>query len=196
MGKGYAEAGVIDNPAGCWQGCAMSEDATTAGAVLPAFMADEALALRAGPAPTSPPLIVAFMILVLGLVGPVVFVRDAVPSVFLTIASLLMPVAGVVAVVASVGSWRRRRADPAVRARAIIAPGGVTLVAQPGMREAYEWGEIAGAFVSRSVFTLHLSDADGKATRRAIRYSALETPVEMLEGRIAVAMHAKRESQP
>jgi hypothetical protein len=173
----------------------MIDDGMTEGSALPAFMAEEALALRAGPAPTSPPLIVAFMILVLGLVGPVVFVRDAVPSVFLTIASLLMPVAGVVSVIASVGSWRRRRADPAVRARAIIAPGGVTLVAQPGMREVYEWGEIAGAFVSRSVFTLHLSDADGKVTRRAIRYSALETPVEMLEGRIAVAMRAHREAQ-
>jgi hypothetical protein len=71
----------------------------------------------------------------------------------------------------------------------------VMLLARPGMREAYSWGEIAGAFVSQSVFTLQLKDADGKLTRRAIRYGALETPVAMLEGRIAVALRQQRDSE-
>jgi hypothetical protein len=158
------------------------------------FDVDAPLALQAGPAPHSPPLIVAFLILALGLVGPVVFVRDAVPSAFLTIAALLMPVAGVVAVIGAVGSWRRRRADPSVRTRALIAPEGVVLLARPDMREVYAWDEIAGAFVGTSVFTLQLRDADGKITRRAIRYGGLETPVAMLQGRIAVALARHRDS--
>ncbi|MGC9268910.1 hypothetical protein [Acidiphilium sp.] len=155
---------------------------------------DDDLALRAGPAPVSPPLAVAFLILALGVAGPFVFVRDAVPSVFLTVAALLLPVAGGIAVIASVGSWRRFRADRAVRTRAIIGAEGIVLMARHGEIERYRWAEIAAARVSASVLTLHLRGEDGKHTRRAIRYQGLETPVEMLAGRIATATLQPRDS--
>ncbi|MDD2875738.1 MAG: hypothetical protein PHT60_00760 [Acidiphilium sp.] len=156
--------------------------------------ADDALSLRAGAAPISPPLIVALMILALGMIGPIVFVRDAVPSLFLTIMAILLPVAGVVAMIASVESLRRRRADPHMRARAIISPDGIMLLPRPNVREHYRWHEIAAAHATKSAFMVHLKGEDGKSTRRAIRYGGLETPVAMIEGRIAVALQKSRDS--
>lgn len=157
-------------------------------------MADELteLPLRAGPAPTSPPLPIAVMILLLGIIGPILFVRVAVPSPFLTIAALLLPIAGVIAMIAAVGSWRQRRTDRHVRTRAIIGPDGIVLLPRHGPAEPYGWTEIAAAHATSSVLMLHLKGDGGKHTRRAIRYGALETPVAMIEGRITVALQNTR----
>lgn len=146
------------------------------------------LPLRAGPPPTSPPLPIALMIVALGVIGPILFVRVAVPSPLLTIMAILLAIAGVVALLASVDSLRRRRADPLVRTRALIGPDGITLTPHQADPEVYPWSDIYAAFASKSVLMLHLRGDGGKLTRRAIRYGALETPVEMIQGRITVGL--------
>lgn len=156
--------------------------------------AHDDLALFAGPAPTSPPLPVALMILALAVIGPIVFVRDAVPSPFLTLMAILLPVAGAIAMIASVGSLRRRRADRQIRTRAMIGASGITLLAHPGAAEHHSWSEIADAAASRTVLSLHLKAEGGKRTRRAIRYAGLETPIEMLNGRIAIGLRHASEA--
>lgn len=154
----------------------------------------DSLALRAGPPPNSPPLPIALMIVALGIIGPVLFVRDAVPSVFLTVMTVLLPVAGVVSLIAAFESFRRRRADPLVRTRAVIGRHGVTLSPHAEPAETYLWHEIADAQVSKSVLMLHLNGEGGKRTRRAIRYGMLETPVEMLQGRLSSGLTQSRET--
>lgn len=146
---------------------------------------DEELALRAGPPSVSPPLPIALMIFALGVLGPIVFVRDARPSVFLTAAALLLPVAGALAVIGSIESLRRRRGDRAVRARALIRADGVALMGRPGESEQHPWADIAAADATRTTLILHLHGEGGKRTRRAIRYGGLETPVELIRSRLA-----------
>ncbi|MHB1304310.1 MAG: hypothetical protein ACYCZB_12675 [Acidiphilium sp.] len=176
---------MIDKPPTPWQACAMND-------AEPAIPDD--LPLRAGPPPVSPPLPVALMIAALGVLGPIVFVRYAVPSPFLTAASLLLPIAGVLALVGSLASLRRRMGDGMVRARATIGPGGIVLLPRPGVAEPYSWAEIATAQATRSSLVLHLKGDGGKRTRRAIRYARLETPEALLASRIAAGLGGGRET--
>lgn len=158
----------------------------------PPFRADDDLALRAGPPPTSPPLPIALMIAALGVVGPILFVRVAVPSPFLTITALLLPIAGILALFGSVDSLRRRHGDRTVRTRATIGPDGILLLSRPGQAEHHPWSEIIAAHATKSTLMLHIRGEDGKPTRRAIRYGGLETPVELLESRIAANLAQSR----
>lgn len=164
---------------------------------MPGDRADEAraalgdeLALRAGPPPVSPPLPLSLMIFGLGILGPFVFVRAAVPSVYLTAVALLVPVAGTVAVIGSVESMRRRHGDREVRTRAVIGPAGISLLARPGETEHHAWADIAAAEANASMLVLHLRGEGGRHTRRAIRYGGLETPVELIRGRITQGLQA------
>lgn len=146
---------------------------------------DDELELRAGPPPVSPPLPIALMIFGLGILGPIVFVRAAQPSLFLTASSLLLPIAGTLALIGAFDSLRRRRGDGAVRTRATIHARGVTLTSRQGQEEHHPWADIAAAHATRTVLSLHLHAGGGKRTRRAIRYGALETPVELIRSRLA-----------
>jgi hypothetical protein len=154
----------------------------------------DALALRAGPPPNSPPLPIALMLVALGIFGPILFVRDAVPSIFLTAMTLLLPLAGIVTLIAAIDSLRRRRADPSVRTRALIGPAGITLMPNRGTTEFYRWDEIADAEAGKSILMLHLNAEGGRRTRRVIRYAALETSLATLQARIATAQARSRET--
>ncbi|MCF3946878.1 hypothetical protein AiwAL_13260 [Acidiphilium sp. AL] len=152
------------------------------------------LPLRAGPPPTSPPLPIALMIASLGIIGPILFVRVAVPSPFLSIAALLLPIAGIIALFGSVESLRRRHADRTVRTRAVIGKEGILLLSRPGESEHHPWSGIAAAHATKSSLTLHLKGETGKRTRRAIRYGGLETPVDLIESRIRAGLASSRET--
>ena len=151
------------------------------------------LPLRAGPPPTTPPLPIALMIAALGIIGPILFVRVAAPSPFLTIAALILPIAGIIALVGSVESLRRRHADRSVRTRAVIGPAGILLLARPGKAEHHAWTDIAAAHATKSTLMLHLKGEDGKHTRRAIRYAGLETPVDLIQSRITASLAQSRD---
>ena len=176
----YAPGGMIDKPAALRQFAQMSDDGSDDRNLL-----EDDLALRAGPAKNSPPLPVALMILLLGLAAPFVFVHTARPSPFLTAMALLLPLSGTIAVIGSVESMRRRHGDRAVRTRAVIGADGVALLRRPAETEHHVWADIAAAEVTPTTLTLQVRGEDGKRLRRAIRYAGLETPVEMLRGRIA-----------
>lgn len=154
----------------------------------------DSLALRAGPPPNSPPLPIALMIVALGIIGPILFVRVAVPSIFLTAMTLLLPLAGIVTLIAAIDSLRRRRADKLVRTRALIGPAGITLLPTPITTEFYRWDEIADAEASKSILMLHLNAEGGRRTRRVIRYAALETPLATLQAQIASSLARSRET--
>ncbi|HQT62156.1 MULTISPECIES: hypothetical protein [unclassified Acidiphilium] len=171
---------MIDKPDPLGQGSGMNDDDGDRAA-----QPGGELALRAGPARPNPPLPIALMILLLGLAAPFVFVRTAQPSPFLTMMALLLPLAGTIAVIGAVESMRRLRADRAIRARAVIGVEGITLHRKPADAEHHAWTDIASADVTATVLTLILRGEGGKRVRRAVRYGRLETPVEMLRGRIA-----------
>lgn len=159
-----------------------------------------ATAIIAGPPRPSPPLGVALWIIALGFAGPVVFVRTAVPSLFLTLTTLILPIAGLLALYGWLQSARQRRADRASRVRAEIAPDGIALLPRPEMRRVYGYGydEIAGVSVTRSELVLHLRGEKGKRRRHVLRYAGIETAPEAFgaAAEAALARHRGTESGP
>ena len=149
----------------------MATDSTEAGTA-------PATAIIAGPPRPSPPLGVALGIIALGFAGPVVFVRTAVPSLFLTLTTLILPIAWLLALYGWLQSARQRRADRASRVRAEIAPDGIALLPRPEMRRVYGYDEIAGVSVTRSELVLHLRGEKGKRRRHVLRYAGIETAPE------------------
>lgn len=155
---------------------------------VPTLGIGDELELRAGPAPTSPPLPIALLIVALGIAAPILFVRVAVSSPYLSAATLILPIAGILALFGSIESMRRRHADRTVRARATIGSRGITLMARPGEAEFHPWNGIDAAFATRSTLTLRLKADNGKHTRRAIRYGGLETPIDLIDSRLRAGL--------
>lgn len=157
----------------------------------------EEIALRAGPPKPQPPLIVALLIVAVGIAAPVVFVRYAVPSPFLTAASVLAPIAGLIALYGTVESRRRYQADRAVRVRALIGPEGIALLRRKDAApELHRWRDIARATLLKTELMLYLHDEGGRRTRCAIRFSGLETPVDLLSARLEAGLQGKTEPGP
>jgi hypothetical protein len=153
------------------------------------------VALRAGPPKPQPPLIVALLIVATGIAAPIVFVREASPSPFLTIAAVLPAIAGAIALYAAIESRRRYREDRAVRARALIGPEGITLLRRKGAApELHPWAEITRATLLKSELMLNLKEEDGGRRRRSLRFSGLETPFELLSARLEAEL--QRRSAP
>jgi hypothetical protein len=143
------------------------------------------LALRAGPPKPQPPLIVSLLIVAVGIAAPIVFVRDAVPSLFLTIGAFLPPIAGAIALYGTIDSYRRYQDDRGTRMRASVGPDGVTLYRRLNTPpERYPWGEIASAALLPGTLMLQLRGEGGKLTRCALRFSGLETPVEIIQEKL------------
>ena len=143
------------------------------------------IALRAGPPAPQPPLIVSLLIAAVGIAAPVVFVRNGVPSPFLTIAAILPALAGLLALYGTIDSFRRYHNDRAIRMRASIGPDGVTLYRRPELPpEQHFWTEIIAASAMRSVLMLYLRGDGGKRVRCALRFSRLETPIEVLQEKL------------
>lgn len=148
--------------------------------------------LVAGPPLPSPPLAVALGIIALGFAGPVVFVRAAVPSLFLTLTTLILPVAGCLALYGWLQSARQFRADRLKRARAEIGGTGIALLPRPGTRQVFSWAEIAGVSVTRSELVLHLRGEDGRRRRRVLRYAGVETEPAAFGAAAAAALERHR----
>jgi hypothetical protein len=151
-------------------------------------VADE-VPLRAGPPKPQPPLIVALLIVAIGIAAPIVFVREAVPSLFLTIAAILPPVAGLIALYGAIESRRRYQADRAVRVRALIGPEGVRLLRRKDAApELHPWRDIARATLLKTELMLYLKDEGGRRTRCILRFSGLETPFDLLSARLEAGL--------
>ena len=143
------------------------------------------IALRAGPPKPQPPLIVSLLIVAAGIAAPIVFVRDAVPSLFLTIGAVLPPIAGAIALYGTIESYRRYQDDRRTRMRASVGPQGVTLYRRLNAPpERYPWDEIASAALLPGTLMLHLRGEGGRRTRCALRFSKLETPAEIIQERL------------
>jgi hypothetical protein len=143
------------------------------------------IALRAGPPKPQPPLVVSLLILAIGFAAPVVFVRNGVPSLFLTIAAILPPIAGLLALYGTIESYRRYQDDRMVRMRALIGPEGIALYRRLGAApERHPWEEISAGSIIGSALILRLKGEGGGLVRCALRFSALETPMEILQARL------------
>ncbi|GAA5264174.1 hypothetical protein ACOSOMT5_P0594 [Acidiphilium sp. MT5] len=143
------------------------------------------------PAPSPPYLVVALMVLI-ALGGPIMFVHIGAKSLFLTAMALLLPIAAALVVAGAIGDWRRYHQDRAVRIRALLTPDGVSLRGLRDQNDHYRWDEIADARVTLSVLILHLHGEGGQRTRRAMRFSRLQTPVEMITARLKTAISIKK----
>ncbi len=148
------------------------------------------IALRAGPPKPQPPLIVSLLIVAVGIAAPIVFVRDAVPSLFLTIAAILPPIAGAIALYGTIESYRRYQHDRQVRMRALISADGVALYRKfDAPPEQHPWDEIAAASLLSGALMLHLRGEGGRRTRCALRFSRLETPPEIVQERLNAGLN-------
>lgn len=143
------------------------------------------------PAP-SPPYIVVGLIVLIALGGPIMFLHIGAKSLFLTAMALLLPVAAALVVAGAIGDWRRYHLDRGVRIRALVAPEGITIRGLRDQNDHYRWDEIADARVTLSALMLHLHSEGGGRTRRAMRYSRLQTPVEMIDARLRAGISAKK----
>jgi hypothetical protein len=143
------------------------------------------------PAPSPPYLVVALMVLI-ALGGPIMFVHIGAKSLFLTAMALLLPIAAALVVAGAIGDWRRYHQDCAVRIRALLTPDGVSLRGLRDQNDHYRWDEIADARVTLSALILHLHGEGGQRTRRAMRFSRLQTPVEMIAARLKTAISIKK----
>ena len=143
------------------------------------------------PAPSPPYLVVALMVLI-ALGGPIMFVHIGAKSLFLTAMALLLPIAAALVVAGAIGDWRRYHQDRGVRIRALITPDGVSLRGLRDQNDHYRWDEIADARVTLSVLMLHLHGEGGQRTRRAMRFSRLQTPVEMIDARLKTSIQIKK----
>jgi hypothetical protein len=145
----------------------------------------------AAPAP-SPPYIVVALIVLIALGGPILFVHIGAKSLFLTAMALLLPIAAALVVAGAIGDWRRYHQDREVRIRALVTPDGVSMRGPRNQNDHYRWDEIADARVTLSVLMLHLHGENGRRTRRAMRFSRLQTPVEMIDARLRAAIQNKK----
>ncbi len=145
----------------------------------------------AAPSPSPPYLVVALIVLI-ALGGPIMFVHIGAKSLFLTAMALLLPIAAALVVAGAIGDWRRYHQDRGVRIRALITPDGVSLRGLRDQNDHYRWDEIADARVTLSVLMLHLHGEGGQRTRRAMRFSRLQTPVEMIDARLKMSIQIKK----
>ena len=150
------------------------------------------LELWAGAPAPSPPYIVVALIVLIALGGPIMFVHIGAKSLLLTAMALFLPIAAAFVVAGAIGDWRRYHQDRGVRIRATLTPDGVSLRGLPDQNDHYRWDEIADARVTLSVLMLHLHGEGGQRTRRAIRFSRLQTPVEMIDARLKKAISIKK----
>ncbi|HQT88415.1 MAG TPA: hypothetical protein PK677_07640 [Acidiphilium sp.] len=150
------------------------------------------LEVWAGAPAASPPYIVVVLIVLIALGGPILFVHIGAKSLFLTAMALLLPIAAALVVAGAIGDWRRYHVDREVRIRALVTPDGVSLRGLRDQNDHYRWDEIADARVTLSVLMLHLNSEGGGRTRRAMRFSRLQTPVEMIDARLQTGISTKK----
>ena len=80
--------------------------------------------------------------------------------------------------------------------RALIGGDGIALYRRIGVPpERHPWAEIAGGSVLNGVLMLHLRGDGGRLARCALRYSALETPLEVLQARLNAGLQNASEMQ-
>jgi len=137
--------------------------------------------LVAGPPSGSPPLPVACAVAGLSFAAPFLFLKSGAPGPLLGIAILALAGAGVITMVAAVAAQRRRRADSAVRPRATINPGGITLHPGPaGATQHFEASLIQSASLLPRALVIQTTPEHPKPGRHVMRFGKLHTPRETL----------------
>lgn len=138
--------------------------------------------LVAGPPGASPPLPIACAIAALSVTAPFLFLKSGAPGPFLGIAIVALAGAGIITMVAAVAAQRRRRADSAVRPRATITPGGITLHAGParGAARHFDAAEIHSAILLPHALVIQTTAEHTKPGRHVMRFGKLHTRRETL----------------
>lgn len=138
--------------------------------------------LIAGPPGASPPLLVALLLVALSIVAPFLFLRAGAPSLLFGIAVLALAAAGIITLIAAISAQLRRRADAAMRPRARINAGGITLQAKPDNNSSLHFtaAQIASARLHGGTLVIQTIKSHPKPGRYVLRYGKLVTPRDAL----------------
>jgi hypothetical protein len=149
--------------------------------------------LIAGPPPANPPLLVALLIVVLSLTAPVLFLRAGRPSLWLMSAILALAFAGILAFVSAIEAQAKRRADHAIRARAIISPAGITFLPTPTRQTSryFSAQHVKHASLLDGALIVTVTDLHPSPGRHVLRFGQLACPRAQLLDAIATLMSSK-----